>query len=431
MAKTRIPVVVASIVALLSAIAGLVNVLPWPSLLPKPNPVIIAHEQQFGTAMQLFEGNLRRPTTDVNSLRAGADEAYRVASLVPPQPLWQCQVVRSIYDQASPDLAEATPIEAYNDYLEGRLPDCDEIAVVARLDWNGIHRLKTRDSGTKIRLNLVNHVVAKGTAIGAVGWIYLGYMKSGQYAPRYTVQLPEIGNVVTLGVPDGQDPLDGDGLPVQDEAPQSVAVNDGSITAYLLVGSRYEIRALKSVPDLGSGAPASYVYGNISVTAVAPVPNTVARYTVRRKLARREAASRIVPTMTRCPSFQQHNSMHAVSQSWVYIGQTSDNAPNQFVPGTALLQMLCVPRNGSIIRTAKDAKVLVGPDPHWPGVVPQGRVLPAGAQIQVAGDVSVYPFDATATPNFCSVDPKPQKDYAPIPPGHEKRYCVYLPFITM
>jgi len=57
-------------------------------------------------------------------------------------------------------------------------------------------------------------------------------------------------------------------------------------------------------------------------------------------------------------------------------------------------------------------------------------VLAAGTQVQIVGDISGFPFDATANPGFCNMlpAPKPQRTYVPIPQGHQKRYCVYLPF---
>jgi hypothetical protein len=96
--------------------------------------------------------------------------------------------------------------------------------------------------------------------------------------------------------------------------------------------------------------------------------------------------------------------------------------------GTTRLNTSCIPRDGQVVRAARDMRVFIGPDPHWPGVRPQGGVVAAGTDIRIVGDVAGYPFDATANANFCSAIPVPQRVLVPIPAGHQKRYCVYLPF---
>ena len=81
-----------------------------------------------------------------------------------------------------------------------------------------------------------------------------------------------------------------------------------------------------------------------------------------------------------------------------------------------------------MVRAKQDLKVFVGKDPHWPGVTPQGGIIAAGTDIRVVGDIAGYPFDATSDPNFCDRNPRPQKSLVPVPLGHRKWYCVYVPF---
>jgi hypothetical protein len=81
-------------------------------------------------------------------------------------------------------------------------------------------------------------------------------------------------------------------------------------------------------------------------------------------------------------------------------------------------------------RVLQQARVLVGPDPHYPGTRPNGQVLVAGTTVQIVGDVSGYPYDAVADPSFCKRDPSPRRFDAAIPAGH-KRYCVYIPFMPI
>jgi hypothetical protein len=131
---------------------------------------------------------------------------------------------------------------------------------------------------------------------------------------------------------------------------------------------------------------------------------------------------------TVCPPFRQHNSLHGATQRWLFAGVKQGSSSTAFLPHSSLLDTDCIPRDGAIVRPTRDLKVLVGADPHWPGVAPSGQFVPTGTPIQVVGDISGYPFDATDNPNFCKQDPKRQREFLQIRADHQKQYCVYIPF---
>jgi hypothetical protein len=179
-------------------------------------------------------------------------------------------------------------------------------------------------------------------------------------------------------------------------------------------------------------ADAHYIWAKGTVTKVDdPTAQSASRSSVRMAFAHRV---RLKPTRAAevaqpvCPPFHQHNSLHNAAQRWIFVGEKQGPSSTSFLPGTSTVNTNCIPRDGTIVRATRDLKVLVGKDPHWPGVTPQGQFLAAGTPIQIVGDISGYPYDATANPDFCRHDPTPQRDLIAFPTGHQKRYCVYIPF---
>jgi hypothetical protein len=430
------PVWVASTVALLGALAGIlqygVPYFQW--LMNHPDPQVAELQTSFNAGIADLENSVTSKPSDTLELRVKAAEAYRRAAAGPPNRTldWKCQVVDMIYSASDPDIAQATPLDAYTDYDNSALTKCaDKVFDLALLDWDAFLRLKAQSDGALARQRLIKYVVAKGTTSNVVGWTYIGQADSNlAYTIKYIKEpTANMGQTVTISsiLSDEQ------GVPLHDLPPSPTNLDQGGIAGFLPEGSRATILDIRKVEERRKGAQSAYlVFAKAKVVAVEPLSAIATnRGDARLRLARRVRYTvALASPPPRCPAYAQHNSLHSNTQLWVYVGEkpAAGDSGDAFVGGTSRVNTGCIPRDGQVVRATQDLKVLKGSDPHWPGVIPQGGVVAAGTDIRVVGDVSGYPFDATLDPAFCNRDPAPQRTLAPVPDGHKKLYCVYVPF---
>jgi hypothetical protein len=429
----NLPVVVGSIVAILGALAGILQwVVPW---LSHEQDLNTQAEAAFNKSLADFETAATANAPNLTALRFKAEDAYRLAQGGAwwNREDWACSVVGDIYTAADPDLAAATPVDAYRDYDSHRLSKCaDQVVNVARLDWDAYLRFKAPTDGAAAVRHELEIVVASGTNAQLQGWAYVGRTDAhGQYTTKLIAE-PDAdaqpGHTVSIS------PAVDDGLPLHATPQRASEDSPTGIVGFLPDGSTFKIVALSPVPELQKGAPSTYlVWAKAGVLTVSAMEAVAARRSHAREALARDV--RGAPTQTvalngaDCPPRAQHNSVHQKDQLWVYIGQRPDtNASDAFVPGTARVKSACIPRDGQVVQATQDLKVLVGSDPVWPGVAPQGGVVAQGTDIRVVGDISGYPYDASKSSTFCNRDPAPQQHLVPIPAGDTKRYCVYLPF---
>jgi hypothetical protein len=433
MADQKLPVAVAATVAILGAIAGVLQFLP--ATTTQIIDVVNRPKASFDDGMQQLETGLKSPQPSVLVVRTTAAEAYRRAGQAwfGRATDWKCQVVDLFYNEMDPILSEAMPLAAYSDYEAAKLTPCDaHVFTVATLDWNTFLTLKAQSDGSTQRLEAIRHVVAQGTKAQVVGWAYLGELDSkGRYTIKYIHEpAANVGDTVTTA---SEATADGVMLHLFPPAPDDKAsrTSIGGIAGFLPDGSKMTILKLGRLPEHRIGEADGYLaFAEARVVSVEPLLASAShrrhRFLQLAERVRGDVALAASPAT--CPVYQQHNSVHGQGQLWVFAGETDNSNANAFLAGTSRLNTSCIPRDGQVVRAARDMRVFIGPDPHWPGVRPQGGVVAAGIDIRVAGDVAGYPFDATANPNFCSAIPVPQQSLVPIPPGHQKRYCVYLPF---
>jgi hypothetical protein len=433
MPDQKLPVAIAAIVAILGAIAGVLQFLP--ATTTQIIDVVNRPKASFDESMQQLETGLKSPKPSVVALRTNAAEAYRRAGQAwfGRATNWKCQVVDLFYNEMDPILSEAMPLAAYSDYEASQLTPCAaHVFSVAALDWNVFLTLRAMSDGSVPRLDAIRHVVAQGTKAQVVGWAYLGQLDAkGRYTIKY-IHEPDasVGDTVTTA---SEATADGVMLHVFPPAPNDTTSQTyiGGVAGFLPDGSKMTILKIGRLPERRIGEPDAYLaFAEARVVSVSPLlasaPIREHRYL---QLASRGrdyiAAAQLAVT---CPAYQQHNSLHGQNQLWIFAGETDNGNRNGFLAGTSRLNTNCIPRDGQVVRATRDMRVFIGPDPHWPGVKPQGGVVAPGTDIRIVGDVAGYPFDATANPNFCSAIPVPQKTLVPIPAGHQKHYCVYLPF---
>jgi hypothetical protein len=441
MPTQKLPVVVASIVALLVAITGILH------FLPGTITAVINFADAVSPATQSFLGDFKQLKADVKAqtpikaLRADAFDTYNWAA---QSWFWQrsnrkCQVVDLMYNDNAYNVAPGTPMNAYTDFVNSALPACsNEIFNLATTDWATYFSAKPDPSNSVQRQAAIRQTVARGTRSQAVGWTYLGLLEpNGRYSVKYIKETPKPGGIATISedTASGEDTLPGSPEAVEGAilfmgppppGKQENAEEEG-IVGFLPDGSALTILSLIPRKDGPDEQAATYVYAKIRVMAVQPLQVSALTGGFADPFTRWLAPS-VAMAATTCPPYPQHNSIHDASQLWVYAGKRADTGNDAFVVGTSRLTTPCIPREGQMVRAKQDLKVFVGKDPHWPGVTPQGGIIAAGTDIRVVGDIAGYPFDATSDPNFCDRNPRPQKSLVPVPLGHRKWYCVYVPF---
>jgi hypothetical protein len=137
MPTQKLPVVVASIVALLVAITGILH------FLPGTITAVINFADAVSPATQSFLRDFTQLKADVKSetpikaLRADAFDTYNWAA---QSWFWQrsnrkCQVVDLMYNDNAYNVAPGTPMNAYTDFVNSALPACsNEIFNLATTD---------------------------------------------------------------------------------------------------------------------------------------------------------------------------------------------------------------------------------------------------------------------------------------------------------
>jgi hypothetical protein len=432
MATQKLPVAVAAIVAILGAVGAVLHYLP--ATTSQVIDVLNGPKASFDGSVQQLEAGLKAPNPSILALRTSAAEAYRQAGQAwfGRATDWKCQVVDIFYNEMDPSVAEAVPLEAYSDYETSLLAPCSShVFALATLDWGSFLDFKAQSQGSVERLEAIRHVVAQGTKAQTVGWAYLGERDAkGSFAVRYIHEAAaKVGDTVTTSSGSTND-----GVLLHLFAPAMRAgAGDlalGGIAGFLPDGSRITILKLGSQVERRLGGPDAYlVFAEAQVVAVQPLlASALGSESMYMQRTRRVRSVVAMAGAAACPTYTQHNSLHGKTQLWVFAGESDNADRNGFLPGTSRLNTTCIPRDGQLVRATQDLRVFVGQDPHYPGVRPQGGVVVAGTEIRIVGDIAGYPFDATANPSFCNQIPVPQKNLVPVPAGHRKRYCVYVPF---
>ena len=250
MADQKLPVAVAATVAILGAIAGVLQFLP--ATTTQVIDVVNRPKASFDDSMQQLETGLKSPKPSVLALRTTAAEAYRRAGQAwfGRATDWKCQVVDLFYNEMDPILAEAMPLAAYSDYEAAKLTPCDaHVFTVATLDWNTFLTLKAQSDGSTQRLEAIRHVVAQGTKAQVVGWAYLGELDSqGRYTIKYIHEpAANVGDTVTTA---SEATADGVMLHLFPPAPDDSAsqTSIGGIAGFLPDGSKMTILKLGRLP---------------------------------------------------------------------------------------------------------------------------------------------------------------------------------------
>jgi hypothetical protein len=447
MSKQNLPVWVASIVALLGAVAAILHYLP-------PNMsqwlgALNGREIAFTQSLQKLNNDLQAQKPSMPALRSDAETAYDQASQV-----WfgqatgsKCRVVRVFSNLQNPDIADAAPMDAYSDYQASRLSPCSgDVFTVATLDWDSFLSFTALGDGSVERLAAIRHVVAQGTSPRNAGWVYLGELDAnGRYSIRYFEEAnANAGDTVTTASGSTDDGLMLHYFPPAQSGCVTQPGIGGGVAGFLPDGSRITILKVAPLPgcvqqscprsavgpwSCRTSTPVKFVFAEARVVSVQPLlASAFGREFIHLQRTRREATLVAMGGSSACPSYTQHNSLHGRNQLWVLAGETDNANRNAFLPGTSRVNTNCIPRDGQLVRATQSLRIFIGADPHYPGVSPQGGIVAAGTEIRVVGDVAGYPFDATANPGFCNQVPVPQKNLTPIPAGHRKHYCVYLPF---
>lgn len=447
MPKQNLPVWVASIVAILGAVAAILHYLP-PNL-SQWLGALNGRQTAFTQSLQKLDNDLQAQQPSLAALRSDAQDAYDQAGqvLFGQATDSKCRVVRVFSNQQNPNIADAAPMGAYSDYEASQLSPCStDVFTVATLDWDSFLSFTALGDGSVARLAAIRQVVARGTSPNNAGWVYLGELDdTGRYSIRYFAEAnASAGDTVTTASGSTDD-----GLMLHYFAPaQNGCVAQpgigGGVAGFLPDGSRIAILKVAPLPGcaqqscpksaLGpwscrTSTPVKFVFAETRVVSVQPLlASANGRAFIHLQRARRLAGAVAVNTSASCPAYTQHNSLHGQGQLWVLAGETNDANRNAFLPGTSRVNTNCIPRDGQLVRATQSLRIFVGTDPHYPGVRPQGGVVAAGIEIRVVGDVAGYPFDATANPGFCNQVPAPQKNLVAVPAGHQKHYCVYVPF---
>lgn len=413
---------VRNLVAILGAIAGLV--VAFNAYGPTIMKIIICPD--FCLATKALAGALQtQPLPNVVNLRSLASTAYLAAK----KPDEKCAVVQQLSDVGKSVVAQATPMSAYRDYSS--LGCQDKLWPLAKEDLDAYIGLKAASDEPE-RVALVRRVVALGTPQNAVGWVYVGHRTAqGAFDEKFIAE-PDVAlnETVTLNCDFG--------FSLQQEPPTSTEGNTSPVVGFLFKGSRFQVLEMRTISQPVSTGIAKLVYAKAKVTTVV-VAAARNRSASRRRLTRAMHPT-VLPAVATiaavsCPPFKPEKGSHGERQRWVFVGRKSNPTSATFLPGSSLLDSDCIPRDGKVVRAKKDLKVLVGSDPHSPGVKPTGQYVTAGSSIQVVGDISGYPYDATTNPDFCRHDPPyphPSKAYDQvIGPGDRVEYCVYIPFNTI
>jgi|SRR5580700_653074 hypothetical protein len=424
----------AAVLALLTAIVnkntGLVNsafgdVVSW----------ITGPTQTFDKHWNELEELAERGTaTMLPTVRDKADDEYSVANGIltgGTRTADKCRVVRLFSERQDWILVLGLPDDAYSDYEQKVFSkSCyTDVENAAGHELSEISEAETQ-AGVAHLLGLlekqarrqeVYQVLAQAAERGDAGWIPVAVRAAGDgsYVSRQTVEVPAKAGKITIASGSG-------GLPVHMYARDRPLAG---IAGWLANGSTALVLALESFKQDGSNR--YDIWANVKVVSPNPLsPVGVRRASTHLQFTHRVAAQVAMSDPPNCPPLRQNSSLHSAKQLWVWVGEKPDtNKSDAFVPGTSRINNPCIPRDGETVQAVKDLPVFVGSDPYYPGVHPQGGIVVAGAQFRVVGDVSGYPFDATADPGFCGGNPPPSKSKAlpVIPAGHIKRYCVYLP----
>jgi len=395
--------------------------------------------KKFDTSYQSVETLLRqRKEPYLNAWRYAASDAYTAADNVHTtgdRIRDKCEVIH-LFASSQDGLGQAPdfPQEAYWDYEQKVFsgPCQQDVATVAGLELDDIeYAMYATPSGgglqaaaaaseTLSRVNDVYLVVSSATHTGDSGWSKLALRDAGGYLTREVSEVTTLKNGGTVTIKSATT----NGIPLHAFANDSPYPG---VTGFLPNNSTATVQQLDPVEQDGTN---QYdIWAQVKVVMPMPLATGVARGPTHLQFARR-VATEVAMAPPNCPPFHQQNSRHGANPLWVFVGEKPDNdTSDAFFPGTSRVNTQCIPRDGQTVRATTDLRVFVGPDPYYPGVHPQGGIIIAGAQFRIVGDVSGYPFDATANPNFCNGNPPPHKSKALplIPPGHQKRYCVYLP----
>jgi hypothetical protein len=423
-----------TVVAVITALAALVTALNKDALWKFVGDRIQSQQQaeanfnaELKNVVALLEATPPPPT---ETIRISVGTAYGYAT----KPELKCKVVNVIYNTRDQTLyAKIAPVEFLED-ANGFKGKCQQqLKELAALfeSKGGIVRSDSpateASNAQSTRLHIASEkVLTNTTAVGAEGWAYLG--KSDGHGNLTDPSTRSITQTRAAGRVTATQPLTLRSAPKPaDSDTESMLVGRVPSGAVLEVGDVKEY----AEPVRPGSPPAGYLGAHVKLVekgAAAASQLTAPRRTLARAV--RGGRAPVAALASDCPPFPQSNSLHGPRQRWVYVGQKADKSNNDaFIDGTSRLTTKCVPRDGAVARTTQQLKVLVGPDPHDPpGVRPNGDALTAGTSILVVGDVAGYGFDATADPKFCDRDPQPRRSDPPIPAGHEKRYCVYIPF---
>ncbi len=410
----------------LAGIAGVINAL-------NGNKLFLAFAAYLATFMvspdQLFTDALTKVRIElavippqVAQIAEDVETAYERAT----KPDWKCQVANAILVRRDSSLAaQIVPAGLYEDY-ENKVQfptQCSrELVMLATMTAQAFSGMTTTaptvsDKRLNDRAKAASAVVAANAARGVVGWVYLGRSDaSGALTKSRTIAQPTARGSVTTT----------EELPLHSKIPTSY--RDASFVTLIPAGSTVRILSTRPIAEAATSGPAgSYTWANVTLIRK-PAPAAL-----REKARRRRGTVVLAPSLRRvrqntqrCGQAPETNSRHGATQRWIYVGQKLDG-DDAFVPGTARLNVPCVPRDGQVAHLTVSSKVYVGADPGWPGVKPTGEYLLAGTVVQVSGDVSGLGFDAARDPNHCAGDPEPRRNES-LGGVTRKRYCVFIPF---
>jgi hypothetical protein len=384
-----------------------------------------APQLNFETAYNAMLDSLKIKPPDYDRDRRDVGTAYDLAI----QPPWKCRVVHVVVNSTAMTI-RITPIAVYDDFKRNALPNecADELKALALAltktpafaPYLGATSPSEDQRNTQLH-ELADGLNAKRTAAGTQGWAYLGRSDSTGHLTA--------ARLVAQTLPRGQLTATHD-ISLTKAPPPRADADPGKPVGRALVGSTFRVLSVRQLAEASSGkSTGSYTWALVTLQTKGSSTAVSFLQHGRRVPTRERAHSRVVALFAGCQAFAETNSLHSPTQRWIYVGQKIDS--NSFVASSSKLDTPCVPRDGAVARVTQSTKVYVGSDPHWPGVRPNGQALLAGTNVQVVGDVSGYPFDATSDPGFCERDPQPQRKYSSIPAGHQKRYCVYIPFATI
>ncbi len=437
--NANLPRNIAVFVAVLGALAGFIAALNPPacyafvtSMFQFVRTPSVANEQKFETAFNAVLKQLLIKPPDVDNLRQTIGVAYDTAA----KPEWKCRVVNVVINTGDQTLSlKIAPVGIYEDYQHADLPKrcAEELRTLAKMieasdtfgpfvqgSSSDAPAQTAQDDKRITHLKIAaDAIVAQQTPLGTTGWVYVGRTDpTGQLTlSRIIAEDRAKGRVTTLH-----------DMSIRSAAPSSPETVSGTVVGRIPAGSKLSVISVKQVTQrVASGSPGSYLWALVSLVFRGPGETRVTAVSHRTRVRAVHAWPRFVAYVAPCPLYPETNSLHGPTQRWIYVGQKVDGS-DEFLAQTSHLDTQCVPRDGAVARVTQRAKVFVGRDPHWPGVTPTGQVVVAGTNVQVVGDVAGYGFDASDDPTFCDRDPQPRQRDPRIQSGHEKRYCVYIPF---